>query len=128
MPAPSTEELDRAGTYWIKWTQQVHFQAEVTSLVQTSGVSPKSKVLVLGPVIGPKGLLVSVGRIHRALPSAPVLLPSHSDLTRLIVLDQHERTFHAGVTFTLAEIRSSYWIVRGRQTVKRILNGCLVCK
>ena len=36
--------------------------------------------------------------------------------------------FKHGVRETLLEIRSKYWIPKGRQTVKRILNKCLLCR
>ena len=40
----------------------------------------------------------------------------------------HRRTGHGGVNRTLAEVRSEYWIIKGRQVVKSIINDCLVCK
>ncbi|XP_044174315.1 uncharacterized protein LOC122957942 [Acropora millepora] len=35
---------------------------------------------------------------------------------------------HNGVAETLVQLRSRYWIVKGRQTVKSIINKCVVCK
>ena len=43
-----------------------------------------------------------------------VLLDSQHPLTGLIVLDAHAVVKHNGVSDTSAEIRSRYWIVRGR--------------
>ena len=51
----------------------------------------------------------------------PVLLDSQQLLTGLIVLDGHAIVKHNGVSETLAEIRSRYWIVHGRSLVKEIL-------
>ena len=35
---------------------------------------------------------------------------------------------HSGVGETLKELRSSYWIVRGRQFIRKIIHGCVVCR
>ena len=35
---------------------------------------------------------------------------------------------HNGVAETLVQLRSKYWVVKGRQTVKKILSKCVVCK
>ncbi|KAG1701383.1 Carbohydrate sulfotransferase 11 [Nymphon striatum] len=121
---PSVDELERARIYWIKYVQNLKFEEDLQNLRK----SKKCKLSHLGPVIDSCGLLRSVGRTHRVHSSNPIILPPNSELTRLIVLDYHERLFHAGVTLTLAEIRSKYWIIRGRQTIKRTINQCLVCK
>ena len=34
---------------------------------------------------------------------------------------------HSGVAATLTELRSKYWVVKGRQLVKRILYECVTC-
>ena len=39
----------------------------------------------------------------------------------------HEIVMHGGVKATLTELRSRYWLVRGRQLVKNILHQCVVC-
>ncbi|KAG1683753.1 Zinc finger SWIM domain-containing protein 3 [Nymphon striatum] len=121
---PSVDKLERARIYWIKYVQNFKFEEDLQNLRK----SKKCKLSHLGPVIDSCGLLRSVGRTHRVHSSNPIILPPNSELTRLIVLDYHERLFHAGVTLTLAEIRSKYWIIRGRQTIKRTINQCLVCK
>lgn len=58
----------------------------------------------------------------------PVLLrDSESYVTRLIVLDAHEKVLHHGVETTLAHIRNEFWIVKGRKTVKNIIRKCVTC-
>jgi len=58
----------------------------------------------------------------------PVLLPKGHRVTELIILNCHKRVHHSGLRATLAELRSKYWVPRGRQIVKTILNQCNVCK
>ena len=59
--------------------------------------------------------------------SPDVSAVSEVHLTRLIVTDAHKRILHSGVKETLTEVRSSFWIVRGRQFVQSIIHECVVC-
>lgn len=58
----------------------------------------------------------------------PVILPKNHRLTELIVRECHSKVHHSGVRDTLAEVRSRFWIPKGRQLVKKILNKCVVCR
>ena len=63
-------------------------------------------------------------------PSAqnPILLNPNHHLTNLLVLEAHKRVLHNGTRETLAELRSTYWVVRGRQVVKKLLHSCVTCR
>ncbi|XP_054721896.1 uncharacterized protein LOC129231540 [Uloborus diversus] len=58
----------------------------------------------------------------------PVILPTTSAFTRLIVLKEHEKIMHGGTSATLAKIRSRFWIPKGRQLIKKIIKNCLICQ
>ena len=58
----------------------------------------------------------------------PKLLPRGEHYTNLVIRDYHKRAFHAGVSQTLVQIRTEYWIPRGRSQVKRELNQCTICR
>jgi len=47
----------------------------------------------------------------------PALLCRDHPLVALIITNAHERVGHNGVCDTLTEIRSKYWIVKGRRSV-----------
>ena len=49
-----------------------------------------------------------------------ILSKKDSYFTELIVSNAHAAVFHSGV-HTLNYIRSNYWIVKGRQTIKQLL-------
>ena len=51
----------------------------------------------------------------------PVILPTKHAFTRLISEECHQRVLHSGVRATSAEIRSRFWVPRGREMAKRIL-------
>ena len=58
----------------------------------------------------------------------PILLPKGHPLTALIVESAHRRVQHNGVKETLSEVRSKYWIIRGRSLVKALIYKCVVCR
>ncbi|XP_077551230.1 uncharacterized protein LOC144164853 [Haemaphysalis longicornis] len=79
-----------------------------------------------------EGLLRVGGRLHKLNASIdvkhPILLPVRHTFTYLIVLAAHQHTLHGGVEATLTETRERFWIVKGRQTVKKVLAQCLTCR
>lgn len=46
-------------------------------------------------------------------------------MTSLIVNDAHRRVLHNGVRDTLTEVRTRYWVVKGRSLVRRIIHRCI---
>ena len=58
----------------------------------------------------------------------PFILPRRHHLTKLIIRENHEGVYHSGVRATLAQLRSKYWVPKGRQEVKRVLSECVTCR
>ena len=68
----------------------------------------------------------------------PILLPSMVDngagylekchFTYLLVKKIHHHTGHQGVPHTLANLRSEFWVLKGRRFVQRVLHNCVVCR
>ncbi len=58
----------------------------------------------------------------------PIILPKDHQFTVLQIKECHARVLHSGVRSTLAELRSRFWVLKGRQAVKNVLNRCVVCK
>ena len=57
----------------------------------------------------------------------PILLPKKVYFTTLLIKDVHNQNFHAGISHTLVQIRSKYWLPQGRAQVKQVLAKCLTC-
>ena len=120
----SLSEIAHAETYWIKQTQREAFP----------NAEKDSTLLQLNPRKDDEGLLRMDGRLRLAdeLPydtKHPILLPKKHPVTRLIVMDAHERLGHGtGVELVLTEIRSRFWIVKGRKTVRAIIEACSECR
>ena len=58
----------------------------------------------------------------------PILLPREHHLSVLIIQDCHNKVMHNGTKETLLELRSRFWITRGRQLVKKVIHPCKTCK
>ena len=58
----------------------------------------------------------------------PIILPKGHHLTTVQIRECHARVLHSGVRNTLAELRSRFWVPKGRQAVKQVLNRCVLCK
>ena len=74
------------------------------------------------------------GRLHFAdhLPydtRHSILLPKDHAVTRLVIVDAHERLGHGtGVEHALTELRSRFWIVKGRRMVRSVTEACAECR
>jgi len=55
------------------------------------------------------------------------LLKSNSHYTELLTEECHRKAFHNGIGAGLNLFRQNYWILRGRERVKSIMNHCIVC-
>ena len=67
------------------------------------------------------------GRLENSTLQLPILLNRDSHLTKLIIWRSHVQTFHSGLKDTLNHVRQKYWVTRGRQTVKGVIKGCVIC-
>ena len=58
----------------------------------------------------------------------PILLPPRNLYSELLIKDSHFRVFQNGVSETLNMLRLKYWILRGRESVKRIIKRRIMCQ
>ena len=70
-------------------------------------------------------LLKCQGRIGiSSLPlnsNEPIILPSNHHFVKLLILDVHDKVKHSRVNDTLTTLRERFWILKGRQAVKKVL-------
>ena len=118
----STEEWESVEILWLKEMQKAVVR------------SPRFESLKqqLGLYSDDNGLLRCRGRLKNAsIPfdaKHPILLPVDHHLTVLIIDDCNQRVLHNGVKETLTELRSRFWVTRGRQTVRKVISKCVNCK
>ncbi|KRY27689.1 conserved hypothetical protein [Trichinella spiralis] len=95
-------------------------------------VRPGDSLSALSPFVNTEGFLRVGGRLSRtALPWChhhSLLLPRNGPVVELIVRRAHESEFHTGLNQTLTALRRRFWVVRGRQAVKRCTGACIICQ
>lgn len=111
----------------------MHFQKEIQKLKAGESVEKTSVIVQLNPYWDKRSQVIRVGgRLNYApLPEEvkhPIVLPTHNSFVKMLVMHYHKFTLHPGAAQTLASLRNRYWIVHGKQEVRRILNSCKTCR
>ena len=127
------EEMKNAEKYWLRETQRERFSEELTTLRQGRNVLKGSQLWRWSPFLDSDGILRVGGRLEMSnLPydtKHPVVLPEKHHISKLVVAHIHVQGHHSlGVNATLAELRQKYWIINGREEIKRWKRECNVCK
>ena len=104
-------EVEMAKTLWIKHVQQLICQDAKFKQMQIS----------LGLYKDDSGVLRCSGRIQNSLLPYSTKCP----VLYLVILDCHEKVLHNKVNETLAQLRSEYWVVKGRQAVTEVTGKCV---
>ena len=118
----TVEEINEAKLLWIKANQHVMKKSK----------NYEHDRLNLNLVEDNEGIIRSHSRLKNAkIPydsKAPIMISKEHKLADLIVNYFHLKVLHNGVKQTLTEIRSMFWITRGRNFVKKLIRPCTVCK
>lgn len=59
---------------------------------------------------------------------SPVVLPKHHIYSTLLTIDAHRQVLHAGVRDTVVKLHEKYWILRGREFVKKVVRAWVACQ
>ena len=88
-----------------------------------------SKIIQFGLYLDEAGVLRSRGRLNESsLPldsKNPIFLPNNHSFVNLLILHTHNGVKHSGVRDTLTTIRERFWILRGREVVKKLISTVL---
>ncbi|GFQ67959.1 integrase catalytic domain-containing protein [Trichonephila clavata] len=126
------DEIQNAEYFWLKYVQYEFYSAEILTLKRNEQLLCSSEIKSLVPYLDEDNLLRITGRLLEADlcfgEKHPVILPRHCKFTELLVIREHERIGHCGVSATLTQLRKNYWIPKGRQLVKTMIRICLICK
>ncbi len=130
------ESLDykRAEALILSQCQKDSFPEEFKALKSGNQVPAASCLNTLAPEFDPEFSLIRVGGRLRRLDSfseaeiQPVVLDPHHQVTRLIIKHFDERLLHPGPDRVFAELRRHFWVLRGRQAIKRHQRECVVCQ
>ncbi|KAL6419676.1 hypothetical protein ACFW04_011288 [Cataglyphis niger] len=126
----SASECDNTRLAWVRVVQTVTYKEELRTLARGTSLSSRNNLVKLAPFTDPLGILRVDGRIKHALlaydEKHPTILPGSSHFTELVKAC-HRQTMHGGVQLTLGSVRQRYWISRGCQLVKAIIQRCVTC-
>ncbi len=131
---PEATDYKRAEVHVLKHVQLESFPEDYHLLESGKTVKPSSRLVALAPEMDPSNGLIRVGgRLRRVADLAdsvvhPVILDSKYPVTRLIIHHYDNQLHHPGSERLFAEIRRHYWILRGREAVRRFQLTCLECR
>ena len=115
----SVVEMQRAERMWVLDAQSTVSEKKDSCLLRNLGAFVDD------------GILRCKGRLENSDLSIdaklPILIPQGHKFASLITLQCHERVKHLKVRPTLAEIRTKFWIPKGRLLVKRLIRKCHTC-
>ena len=127
----NADDLTEATLALCQLAQIESFKEDYKDLQANRALSRNSSLLPLQPVLV-DGIMRVGGRLDKApIPfeaKHQVILPPAHPLSRLLVQDLHEKHLHVGREHTLALVRQTFWISRGKSFVRKIINDCLHCK
>ena len=121
------DEAER--TLW-RLIQGENFKGELESIRKT-GTTKNTRLATFSPFFDEFGVLRVGGRLVNArIPLCqkhPVLLPSYHHVTDLIIRRAHNETLHAGLHGTLFAVRHRFWLLDGKNQVRKIIRRCTTC-
>jgi len=124
-------EIQTAINIWIKKTQLKYFNEEFQCLKRKSNLPKKSKLLTLNPFLDENSIIRVGGRLrHSSLlknQKFPVILPRHSTLTEMVILDCHLKYLHSGPSLTQSILMRNFWIIRMKDAVRFKIKRCITC-
>ena len=123
-------ELKSAERLLISHSQFSSYPNEMSRLMEGTPVAKTSPIVKLDPLIH-DGFLVVGGRLRRSdidhSVKHPIILSNKHRVARLIIQDSHNEG-HLGVEWTLSRLRTKYWIVNARNSIKQVKRACVVCR
>ena len=138
---PSISDLQAAETRMILDVQRRAFGAEVDALLGASQAPRQVKKMLtksssavrdLNPFLDDQGMLRVGGRLRNSDEpwevKHPIILPQSDPFTNHVIVEVHIELAHGGVEFVLAESRRRFWILRGRQNIKKVIWRCFTCR
>lgn len=127
----TVNELNYAEKVIIKLIQRQCFSREIERLSKAKCVDKTSRIFTLDPILGTDGVLRVGGRLRHSELSYqrkhPMILPKSNFITDLLITYYHHIHRHTGIQTTLYILRQKYWIIDGRNEIKKIIRSCITC-
>lgn len=132
--SPTAEDYYNAEMALLRRAQLDSFPEEVTLLKAGKPISSTSRVLTLAPEYDQTSGLIRVGgrlrRCDNLNPDVrhPILISSSHPISKLLIQQCDNQLHHPGAERVFAELRRKYWLLRGREAVKKYQRNCVDCR
>ncbi|KAM9825435.1 uncharacterized protein ACBT44_006125 isoform 1-T1 [Syngnathus typhle] len=132
--SPTAEEYRQAEVLILQRAQKQSFPDDCAQLSAGRPVKTSSRLLTLAPVIDTSIDLIRVGGRLRRLEGQnevtphPIVLDASHPVTRLLIKKYDQDLKHPGPERVFAELRRTYWIIHGREAVRRYQRSCVDCQ
>jgi len=126
----SHDEISSVMNILCKAVQQEHFTNEIRQMKENAPLS-SSSLNSLSPFLDDQQLIRVGGRLKNSQLSYnnrhPTLLPKNHQLTKLIILQEHINSLHAGLQGTIAAVRQNFWPHAIRSIARKVIRQCIIC-
>lgn len=118
----------------LQQSQQDSFPLDLEQLRTGKPLAHNSRLKALAPELDSETQLIRVGgRLRHSLHLEqdaihPIVLDPKHTITQLIIQSYDAKLHHPGCERVFAELRRKYWILRGREAVKRYQRSCVECQ
>lgn len=131
----SAEDFRQAEMAILQQAQGESFPSEMAQLTAGKPLQTNSRLLCLAPELDAASKLLRIGgrlrRCEEIEPESmhPIILDPRHPVTTLLIKEYDTKLFHPGPEGILAEMRRKYWILRGREAIRRYQRkDCPVCQ
>lgn len=130
---PMAEEYQQAEHQIFLRAQWQSFPEDYKALAAGRPVSPTSWLLTLAPTLDLTSGLIRVGGQLRQLEDVdfslhPAVLDATHPVTHLVIQKYDRDLHHPGPERVFSELRRSFWILRGREAVRKHQQVCSECQ
>lgn len=127
----TVDEVSYARLDIIRIIQREMFAKEYRALSNKTSLPKQSTIRSLAPFMDDDGILRIGGRLESCPEMSfdqkhPIILPQ-CYFTTLIIRDVHQRQLHAGPSALMSFVKQTYWPLRARSTIKKVIFECVVC-
>ncbi|XP_077396826.1 uncharacterized protein LOC144033019 [Festucalex cinctus] len=132
--SPTAEEYREAEVLILHRAQKQSFPDDYAQLSSCKPVSASSRLLKLAPLIDTSTNLIIVGGRLRRLEGQdesnphPIVLDASHPVSLLLIKKYDQDLKHPGPERVFAELRRTYWIIHGREAVRRHQRSCADCQ
>lgn len=122
-------ELTAAVRKWVLIVQGETFAQDIHN-IRHDREAMSSVMRQLCPFIDEHSILRMRGRVGNEdlrEQKTAIILPAQHLFTTLLMRYAHEEVLHGGVQLTLRYLREQFWIIHGRNEVKKLIHKCVTC-